>query len=268
MHSPELEAVNARAWTTYGNHHVQRGTEVPEVDRISWGFWPTGLDVKVLGDLAGLRILDLCSGRHAAHLAARGADVTAVDASPSQHQRAVTRRPDTPGLRLVCADAAARPARRRPVRPDLLRVLRSVPGSLPAAARPGQRLCTGRLFFSPLHTDSGGTGPSSEVAPRPEILRLPGTTDDHPVDMWGLTEQLREDLLVQHGLTMEAVTAIDSDKPDNRVSYRRYAARRRRWDRPAGTAGSARARSPSGTETPPGAERSVTCRKAAAPTWV
>lgn len=31
---------------------------------------------------------------------------------------------------------------------------------------------------------------------------------------------------MQHGLTVEAVTAIDSDKPDNHVSYRLYAARR------------------------------------------
>jgi hypothetical protein len=64
------------------------------------------------------------------------------------------------------------------------------------------------------------------VAPRPEILRLPGTTDDHPVGMWVLAPQLWEDLLVQHGLTMQAVTAIDSPKPDNHVSCRLCAARR------------------------------------------
>ncbi|WP_067252689.1 class I SAM-dependent methyltransferase [Streptomyces sp. DSM 15324] len=57
----------------------------------------------------GLRVLDLGSGlgRHAAYLAARGADITAVDASPAQHQRALTRYPGTPGLHLVCADAVA-----------------------------------------------------------------------------------------------------------------------------------------------------------------
>lgn len=41
-----------------------------------------------------------------------------------------------------------------------------------------------------------------------------------------LTPQLWEDLLVQHGLTMEQVTTIDSPKPDNHASYRLYAARR------------------------------------------
>ncbi|MEV6956084.1 bifunctional class I SAM-dependent methyltransferase/NUDIX hydrolase [Streptomyces sp. NPDC051183] len=84
----------------------------------------------------------------------------------------------------------------------------------------------GRLLFSALHTNSAGTGPSAAVSSRPEILRLPGTTDDHPVDMWVLTPQLWEDLLVQHGLTMEAVTTIDSPKPDSHVSYRLYSARR------------------------------------------
>ncbi len=153
--------------------------------------------------MTGLRILDLGSGlgRHAAHLAARGADVTAVDASPAQHQRAATRYPDTSGLRLVCADAVAHLRDADPY--DLIYSVCSVPyldpeRLLPVLAnglKPG-----GRLLFSALHTNSNGTGPSNEVVPRPEILRLPGTTDDHPVDMWVLSAQLWEDLLVQHGL--------------------------------------------------------------------
>ncbi|WP_329202896.1 MULTISPECIES: hypothetical protein [unclassified Streptomyces] len=87
MHSTEPEAVNVRAWNTYGTHHLQRGTDIPEVDRISWGFWPTGPGAEVLGDLTGLRVLDLCSGlgKHAAHLVREhGATVDAVEASASQ----------------------------------------------------------------------------------------------------------------------------------------------------------------------------------------
>ncbi|WP_317618529.1 class I SAM-dependent methyltransferase [Streptomyces sp. FBKL.4005] len=216
-------------WNTYGNHQLARGLELPELDRWDWGIPGTGPGIEVFGDVTGLRILDLGSGlgRHAAHLAARGADVTAVDASPAQHQRAATRYPDTSGLRLVCADAVAHLRDADPY--DLIYSVCSVPyldpeRLLPVLAnglKPG-----GRLLFSALHTNSNGTGPSNEVVPRPEILRLPGTTDDHPVDMWVLSAQLWEDLLVQHGLTVEAVTVIDSDKPDNHVSYRLYAARR------------------------------------------
>ena len=108
MHSTEPEAVNAHAWNQYGDHHLQRGTDVPEVDRISWGFWPTGPGAEVLGDLTGLRVLDLASGlgRHAAHLVREhGATVDAVEASAGQHARAVARYGDLPGLSLIHADA-------------------------------------------------------------------------------------------------------------------------------------------------------------------
>ncbi|MFJ6636712.1 class I SAM-dependent methyltransferase [Streptomyces sp. NPDC091376] len=222
------ESDTVETWNTYGNHQLTRGLELPELDRWDWGIPGTGPGIEVLGDMAGLRVLDLGSGlgRHAAHLAARGADVTAVDASPAQHQRALARYPDTPGLHLVCADAVAHLRDADPY--DLVYSVGSMPyldpdRLLPVLANglaPG-----GRLLFSALHTNSDGTGPSAELMPRPEILRLPGTTEDHPVNMWVLTPQLWEDLLVQHGLRMEAVTTIDSPKPDNHVSYRLYAAR-------------------------------------------
>ncbi|MEU8759540.1 bifunctional class I SAM-dependent methyltransferase/NUDIX hydrolase [Streptomyces sp. NPDC048659] len=216
-------------WNTYGNHQLARKLELPELDQWNWGLPGAGPGIEVFGDLAGLHVLDLGSGlgRHAAHLAARGAHVTAVDASPAQHQRAAARYPSTPGLHLVCADAVSHLRDADPY--DLIYSVCSMPyldpdRLLPVLAnglRPG-----GRLLFSALHTNSGGTGPSNEVAPRTEILRLPGTADDHPVDMWVLTAQLWEDLLVQHGLTLEAVTVIDSDQPDSHVSYRLYTARR------------------------------------------
>ncbi|MEE1830499.1 bifunctional class I SAM-dependent methyltransferase/NUDIX hydrolase [Streptomyces sp. SP17KL33] len=224
-----VEQDTVETWNTYGNHQLTRGLELPELDRWNWGIPGTGPGIEAFGDVSGLRILDLGSGlgRHAAHLAARGADVTAVDASPAQHRRAVTRYPDTAGLRLMCADAVAHLRDAEPY--DLIYSVCSVPylnpdRLLPVLAnglKPG-----GLLLFSALHTNSNGTGPSNEVAPRPEILRLPGTTEEHPVDMWVLTPHLWEDLLVQHGLTMEAVTTIDSDKPDSHLSYRLYAARR------------------------------------------
>ncbi|MGW2652102.1 bifunctional class I SAM-dependent methyltransferase/NUDIX hydrolase [Streptomyces sp. NPDC001478] len=216
-------------WNTYGRHQLAREVELPELERWDWGIPGTGPGIEVFGNVAGLRVLDLGSGlgRHAARLAAQGADVTAVDASAAQHQRATTRYPDTQGLRLVCDDAVAHLRDADPY--DVIYSVCSVPyldpdRLLPVLAnglRPG-----GRLLFSTLHTNSVGAGPSNEVAPRREILRLPGTTEDHPVDMWVLTPQLWEDLLVQHGLTMETATAIDSDRPNDHVSYRLYAARR------------------------------------------
>ncbi|WP_143041563.1 class I SAM-dependent methyltransferase [Streptomyces wuyuanensis] len=59
----------------------------------------TGPGVEAIGEVAGLRVLDLGSGlgRHAARPVALGAEVTAVDASQAQHQRALARYPGTPG---------------------------------------------------------------------------------------------------------------------------------------------------------------------------
>lgn len=105
----EIEKIAAGTWTIYGAHQLGRTFELPELDRWDWGMPDTGPGIEALGDVSGLRVLDLGSvvGRHAARLAALGADVTAVDASPTQHERALTRYPDTPGLHLVCADVVA-----------------------------------------------------------------------------------------------------------------------------------------------------------------
>ncbi|MFD3330534.1 NUDIX domain-containing protein [Streptomyces sp. NPDC058701] len=216
-------------WNTYGTHQIARGIELPELEQWNWGIEGTGPGIEVLGDVSGLRVLDLGSGlgRHAARLAAAGADVTAVDASLAQHERALARYPQTPGLRLMCADAVDHLQDSDPY--DLIYSVCSVPYLDPArllpaltnALRPG-----GRLLFSALHANAAGVGPATQIAARPEILRLPGTTDDHPVNMWTLTPQLWEDLLDEHGLIMESVTAIDSPQPHSTVSYRLYAARR------------------------------------------
>ncbi|MDT9686763.1 hypothetical protein Q5762_00015 [Streptomyces sp. P9(2023)] len=61
---------------------------------------------------------------------------------------------------------------------------------------------------------------------RPEVLRLPGTTEEHSVHMWVLTRQLWEDLLIEHGLILDSVTTIDAPQPDNALSYRLYMAHR------------------------------------------
>ncbi|MGW6602601.1 bifunctional class I SAM-dependent methyltransferase/NUDIX hydrolase [Streptomyces sp. NPDC055036] len=226
---PDTDTATVAIWDTYGTHQLSRGLELPELGRWDWGIPETGPGINVLGKVAGLRVLDLGSGlgRHAANLAALGAEVTAVDASPAQCQRALIRYPDTPGLHLVCADAVAHLRAADPY--DLIYSVGSVPyldpeRLLPALAnglKPG-----GRLVFSALHTNSYGSGPSTVVAPRSEILRLPGTTEDHPVDMWVLTPQMWEELLVRHGFVLESVTAIDSPTPDKAVAYRLYTARR------------------------------------------
>ncbi|MGW1588048.1 class I SAM-dependent methyltransferase [Streptomyces sp. NPDC002386] len=225
----EIETQNKGTWTAYGAHQLARDIELPELDGWSWDIPGAGPGVEFFGDVTGRRVLDVGSGlgRHAARMASLGAKVTAVDSSPTQHRRAVARYPDTPDLRLACADAVAHLRDADPH--DLIYSVSGVPFTdprrlLPALAnglRPG-----GRFIFSALHTNSHGIGPSACVVARPEVLRLPGTKQEHLVHMWVLAPQLWEDLLVEHGLTLESVTAMDAVQPDSAVSYRLYAARR------------------------------------------
>lgn len=225
----DIEKHSAEIWELYGHHQLGRTFYLPELDRWAWDIPQAGTGVEVLGDVAGLRVLDLGAGvgRHAAHLAALGAHVTAVDASPTQHRRALARYPATPGLHLACADAVDHLREASPY--DLIYSISGVPfldphRLLPALSnglKPG-----GRFVFSALHTNSHGAGPSGSVTARPEVLRLPGTNTEHRMHMWVLAPPLWQDLLVENGLTVESVTAMDHPQAAQPLSYRLYAARR------------------------------------------
>ncbi|MFI0813805.1 class I SAM-dependent methyltransferase [Streptomyces echinatus] len=224
------ERTNFSAWTAYGQHHIDRATAIPDADRISWGFWPTGPGSEVLGDLSGKRVLDLGSGisKYAAHLVREhGAVVDAVEASPTQHERALARYGALPGLNLIHADAVEHLGRAEPYD-----VIYSVHGfgyidphrllpALSTALKPG-----GRLIFSVLHTNSDGRGPSPTVAARPEVLPLAGG-DPLPVRMWLLSPTLWEDLLVENGLLVDAIEVLDAPDDGSPVSVRLFQAHRR-----------------------------------------
>ncbi|MFF1839863.1 NUDIX domain-containing protein [Streptomyces sp. NPDC058231] len=226
----EPEQVNATAWERYGTHHIDRGTPLPDVARIAWGFPGEGPGAEILGNLRGKRVLDLGSGtgRHAAHLVREhGAVVDALDASPNQHRRACDRYGGTAGLRLLLGDAV-----------DHLRsaeaydVIYSIGGfpyidprrllpALASALRPDGKLC-----FTALHTNSLGEGPSPTVCARPEILPLAGG-GELTVQMWVLTPELWEGQLAEHGLLVENIEILDAPGSDNRASYSLFHVRRR-----------------------------------------
>jgi SAM-dependent methyltransferase len=209
------------AWTDYGAHHVARGTEIPEVDQLAWGYWPTtGPGEEILGDLTGRRVLDLCSGigKYPAYLARQGACVDAVEGARTQHERAVARYGGQPGLRLIWADAVEYLRRTQPY--DLIYSIHGVPyidphRLLPAVTNalvPG-----GRLVFSALHTNFTGDGPSTVVAARSETLNVAGG-DPLTVQMWVLTPSLWEDLLIDHGLIADQIDVLTSPMQDSPLS--------------------------------------------------
>ncbi|WP_330326999.1 bifunctional class I SAM-dependent methyltransferase/NUDIX hydrolase [Streptomyces pseudovenezuelae] len=222
-------SVNAEAWHVYGDHHLRRGTVLPELERFDWGPAGTGPGAEILGELAGRRVLDLgCGpGRHAAHLVrAHGASVDAVDSSPTQYERARVRYGSLSGLHLIRADAVEHLGTAEPY--DVVYSVNAVPyidprrllPALTTALRPGGTLC-----FTVLHTTSRGDGPSHVVESRPELLRLAGG-GEATVRMWVLTEELWTDLLGEHGLRVEGVDVLDAPEDGNHASYRIFRATR------------------------------------------
>lgn len=139
----DIERQTRLAWDAYGTHHLRRGTPLTEVDQITWGP-ANGPGDRILGDLKGLRVLDLGCGpaRHAAHLAR-------------------TRYPHVPGLRLVNTDAAiftrsgqysvflcSRPALSRQVHGEATRNEQGEAPIMGAPHRPAEQPPTGQVFLT------------------------------------------------------------------------------------------------------------------------
>ncbi|MFJ2812151.1 hypothetical protein [Streptomyces sp. NPDC087294] len=83
----------------------------------------------------------------------------------------------------------------------------------------------GRLVLSALHTNLHGHGPSSVVAPREEMIRI-RREEPIPVQMWVLTPQLWEDVLVDYAFRVEAIDLLRAPEADNPVVVQLIRARR------------------------------------------
>ncbi|WP_240653666.1 bifunctional class I SAM-dependent methyltransferase/NUDIX hydrolase [Streptomyces sp. AcE210] len=231
-----VEDINADAWTLYGQRQLNRAFMPPVPEQLNWTPWQeVGPGAEILGEIAGKRVLDIGSGagHHAVHLArAHGARMTAIEQSPTQHQRAVGTHADVHGVAFVQGEVVDYLHTAEPFDAayaigtlaftDPHRIL----PALRAGLRPGAP-----LILSLLHTDLHDRGPSTTVAPREQMILL---RDDPPLatQMWVLAPQLWEDLLTEHGFRVEAIDLLHH--PDDRAAVVQQLIRARRLpDRPA-----------------------------------
>lgn len=224
------QAANRESWVRYGQMQLDRGYMPPIPEQIRWGFWDgVGPGADVLGPLRGRRVLAVGSGpgHQAVHLAREhGALLDAVELSPTQHQRAIQHFGDVTDLQFVNADVVEHLRTAKPY--DVAYAIGTLACNDPSYLLPALRdgLDDGaRLVFSALHTNLHGHGPSSTVASRQEMIRILGQ-DPIPVQMWVLTPQLWEDVLVDHGFRVEAIDLLRAPEADNPVVVQLIRARR------------------------------------------
>ncbi|MEU8679177.1 bifunctional class I SAM-dependent methyltransferase/NUDIX hydrolase [Streptomyces sp. NPDC048560] len=207
-----VEDLNADACAVYGRRQLDRAFMPPVPERLNWAPWEgVGPGAEILGDIAGRRVLDIGSGTGhiAVHLArAHGADMTAIDLSPTQHQRAVGTHGDVPGVRFVQSDVVEYLRTAEPF--DAAYAIGTLAFTDPHRALPALRdgLRPGApLVLSLIHTDLHGHGPATTVAPREQLILL---RDDPPLptQMWVLAPRLWEALLTEHGFRVESIDLL------------------------------------------------------------
>ncbi|MEU9059798.1 class I SAM-dependent methyltransferase [Streptomyces sp. NPDC048430] len=226
-----VEDTNTQAWKVYGQRQLARAYTPPIPDQMPWVPWKgVGPGAEVLGDITGRRVLDIGSGagHHAVHLAqTHGAHVTGIELSPTQHERAASTHADVQGVQFAQGDVIEYLTGVEPF--DAAYAIGTLAFIDPHRALPALRdglRPSAPLILSLLHTDLHGHAPSTEVAPREQMILL---RDDPPLptQMWILAPHLWENLLTEYGFRVEAIDLLHHPDESATVIQQLICARRR-----------------------------------------
>ncbi|MET9089097.1 class I SAM-dependent methyltransferase [Streptomyces sp. NPDC004237] len=105
---PHAPMTPAEYWDKYKPHKGRELQPAPSAERFDWTQYPGhGPGAEVLGTPRRALELGPAEGKEAAHLARQGIEVTGVDFSPVQFERARAWWKETPGLSFVHSEACA-----------------------------------------------------------------------------------------------------------------------------------------------------------------
>ncbi|GAA3864868.1 hypothetical protein GCM10023084_17420 [Streptomyces lacrimifluminis] len=204
----------AEYWDKYKPYRREGAQPAPQADRFEWTQYPGhGPGAEVLGRPRRALELGPAEGKEAAHLARRGVEVTGVDFSPVQVERARAWWQDTPGLSFVQGEACAYLTSG----PGEFDAIYSVWGAVwftdPEDLFPCvlQRLAPGGVFaFSQAEPVAGAYGPQ-----RMRGKWLEGRERELTVRRWQYAPEMWADMLKRHGFTDVEAHVLKAPEPGN-----------------------------------------------------
>lgn len=190
----------AEYWDKYKPFRGEGTQPAPQVDRFDWTQFPGhGPGAEVLGKPRRVLELGPAEGKEAAYSARQGVDVTAVDFSAVQVDRARTFWQGTPGLSFVHGEACAFLASTMTAYDAIYSVWGAVWFTDPEDLFPSivQRLAPGGVFaFSQAEPVAGAYGPQ-----RMRGKWLEGRERELTVLRWQYAPGTWADILKRHGFT-------------------------------------------------------------------
>jgi len=210
---PHPPMTPAEYWDRYKPYKGEGIQPAPKVDRFDWTqYHGHGPGAEVLGRPRRALELGPAEGKEAAHLARQGVEVTGIDFSAVQVERARAWWKDTPGLSFVHGEACAYLSSSRREYDAIYSVWGAVWFTDPEDLFPHvfERLAPGGVFaFSQAEPVAGSYGPQQMRG-----RWLEGRERELTVQRWQYAAESWADVLKRHGFTDIDAQVIKAPEPE------------------------------------------------------